>query len=245
LKDRSNACLALNIPMHGFVLFLTKDCDSSWLVSGVAVTIRDIVFQRFRRRCQGSLMKSTQILFVCMGNICRSPTAEGVMRKHIDGLGLSDRIIVDSAGTHDYHVGEAPDPRAQAAARRRGYDLSGLRARQVNISDFERFDLVLAMDFNNLASLQGYCPPSREGKMGLLMPYARTRRSTIVHDPYYRSARDFDLVLDCIEDACKGLLDVLSSGSVDLSWAGRSSHSKLNSHSNAWAFPPRASNSRM
>lgn len=190
-------------------------------------------------------MKAAQILFVCMGNICRSPTAEGVMRKYVDELGLSDRIIVDSAGTHDYHVGEAPDPRAQAAACRRGYDLSGLRARQVNGSDFERFDLVLAMDFNNLASLQAYCPLGCEGKMGLLMPYARTRHSTIVHDPYYRSAKDFDLVLDSIEDACKGLLDVLSSDSVDLSWAGRNLQSKLSAHSNAWAFPPRASDSRM
>lgn len=166
------------------------------------------------------------------------------MRKYIDELGLSERVIVDSAGTHDYHVGEAPDPRAQAAARRRGYDLSGLRARQVDASDFERFDLVLAMDFNNLANLQGVCPAGCESKMGLLMPYARGRKATIVHDPYYRSDRDFDLVLDSIEDACRGLLDSLSGVGVDSSQPLWTAHTKLNVHSNAWAFPPRTSNSR-
>lgn len=166
------------------------------------------------------------------------------MRKYVDELGLSERILVDSAGTHDYHVGEAPDPRAQAAALRRGFDLSGLRARQVNASDFDCFDLVLAMDFNNLANLQDVCPVGCESKMGLLMPYARTRKSTIVHDPYYRSERDFDLVLDSIEDACKGLLEVLSAEEMDLSEPLWRSHTKLNVHSNAWAFPPRASTSR-
>lgn len=188
-------------------------------------------------------MKSTQILFVCMGNICRSPTAEGVMRKYVDELGLSTQIIVDSAGTHDYHVGEAPDPRAQVAAMRRGYDISGLRARQVESEDFERFDLVLAMDFNNLAVLQAWCPPGREQKMGLLMPYARSRRATIVHDPYYRSDRDFDHVLDSIEDACKGLLDAVI---ADCMPCDPSKHLKarLSTHSNAWAFPARMAGSR-
>lgn len=167
------------------------------------------------------------------------------MRKYVDELGMAGQILVDSAGTHDYHLGEAPDPRAQAAARRRGYDLSGLLARKVEASDFERFDLVLAMDFNNLASLQGVCPPECEPKMGLLMPYARGRRATIVHDPYYRSARDFDLVLDSIEDACKGLLEVLSTEAVDVSRPLWKAHTKLNVHSNTWAFPLRASNPRM
>lgn len=189
-------------------------------------------------------MKATQVLFVCMGNICRSPTAEGVMRKYVEDMGLSGRILVDSAGTHDYHVGEAPDPRAQAAARRRGYDLSSLRARQVEVSDFGRFDLVLAMDFNNLANLQGRCPAGYEKKMGLLMPFARARRATIVHDPYYRSAKDFDLVLDSIEDACRGLLDVISSDSDGLRGVGQGIDTQLNVHFNAWAFPPRAANSR-
>jgi protein-tyrosine phosphatase len=156
-------------------------------------------------------MKTLQVLFVCMGNICRSPTAEGVMRKLVDDAGLQGRIIVDSAGTHDYHVNEPPDLRAQVAAQRRGYDLSSLRARQVQIADFERFDLLLAMDFNNMAALQAICPEGFEARIGLLMPYAVNRQSTIVHDPYYRSAKDFRLVLGCIEDGCKGLLHALSS----------------------------------
>lgn len=164
-------------------------------------------------------MKETKILFVCMGNICRSPTAEGVMRALAERAGL-DRLVVDSAGTHDYHLGEPPDPRAQAAARRRGYDLSQLRARQVVFGDFECFDLVLAMDFNNLSTLRDMCPAGAEAKIGLLMPYATNRCSSIVHDPYYRSARDFDLVLDCIEDGCKGLLCTLFPG-VQLSGIAR------------------------
>lgn len=132
------------------------------------------------------------------------------MRKLIDEAGLSRQIIVDSAGTHDYHVNEPPDQRAQAAARRRGYDLSSLRARQVQVADFQRFDLLLAMDFNNMAALQAICPIGAEERVGLLMPYASNRCSSIVHDPYYRSAKDFNLVLDCIEDGCRGLLGVLA-----------------------------------
>ncbi|RZI40973.1 low molecular weight phosphotyrosine protein phosphatase [Herbaspirillum sp. HC18] len=184
-------------------------------------------------------MKAMQVLFVCMGNICRSPTAEAVMRKYVEELGLQGRFVIDSAGTHGYHVGEPPDPRAQFAARRRGYDLSELRARQVEVDDFERFDLVLAMDFNNLASLEGVCPVEHRSKMGLLMPYARHRRATIVHDPYYRSAKDFDLVLDSIEDACRGLVESLSYGGDVASERWPSAHTRLNVHSNAWAFPPR------
>jgi protein-tyrosine phosphatase len=151
-------------------------------------------------------MKTTQVLFVCMGNICRSPTAEGVMRKIVCDAGLQNYILVASAGTHDYHVGQPPDPRAQAAARKRGYDLTALRARQVSPSDFEAFDLLLAMDFNNMAILQDMCPAEHRDKIGLLMSYAMQRRASIVHDPYYRGARDFDLVLDYIEDACIGLV---------------------------------------
>lgn len=159
-------------------------------------------------------MTATQVLFVCMGNICRSPTAEGVMRKLVEDAGLQNRVIVDSAGTHDYHVGAPPDPRAQTAARRRGYDLTALRARQVISADFEIFDLVLAMDFNNLAVLHDVCPSQHRYKVGLLMPYATRRRASIVHDPYYRSAKDFDLVLDCIEDACSGLMQALCCDNV-------------------------------
>lgn len=151
-------------------------------------------------------MRATKILFVCMGNICRSPTAEGVMRAIIHEAGLHDKIIVDSAGTHDYHVGKPPDPRTLAAGRKRGYDLSRLRARTVLPEDFEAFDLLLAMDFNNLEVLQKMCPPDYQAKLGLLMVYAENRAASIVHDPYYRSAKDFDLVLDNIEDACRGLM---------------------------------------
>lgn len=133
------------------------------------------------------------------------------MRKFVVDAGLDDRIIVDSAGTHAYHVGEPPDPRALAAARRRGYDLANLRARQVADSDFETFDLMLAMDFNNIAHLNEVCPLQHRPKVGLLMPYASNRRASIVHDPYYRNAKDFELVLDYIEDACRGLVQVVSS----------------------------------
>jgi protein-tyrosine phosphatase len=156
--------------------------------------------------------EKTSILFVCMGNICRSPTAKGVMRRFIDEAGMQEQFVVDSAGTHDYHVGEPPDPRAQAVALRRGYDLSAFRARQVREEDFTDFDLLLVMDFNNLAAIQDRCPIEHQGKVGLLMPYAVNRCASIVHDPYYRSAKDFDVVLDYIEDACKGLLHTLMEG---------------------------------
>lgn len=161
-------------------------------------------------------MKTTRILFVCMGNICRSPSAEGVMRRFIERAGLQSHLIVDSAGTHGYHVGQPPDPRAQAAARRRGYDLASLRARHIVPSDFEAFDLLLAMDFNNLEVLQGMCPIVHHSKLGLLMTYACESKATIVHDPYYRSAKDFDLVLDYIEDACTGLVRALSRSAATL-----------------------------
>lgn len=133
------------------------------------------------------------------------------MRKLADDAGLSERVIVDSAGTHDYFVGEPPDPRAVAAAQRRGYDLTPLRARQVVPADFEIFDLILAMDFNNIAHLHDTCSLPHRSKIGLLMPYARNRRASIVHDPYNRNTKDFDRVLDYIEDACRGLVQVVSS----------------------------------
>lgn len=155
-------------------------------------------------------MKIVRVLFVCMGNICRSPTAEGVMRHFLEKAGMQDRVMVDSAGTHDYHSGAPPDLRAQMAARRRGYDLSMLRARQIVHSDFERFDSLLAMDFDNLELLQTACPEQYRGKLGLLMQYARRSNAAIVHDPYYRDDKDFDLVLDHIEDACLGLIQSLS-----------------------------------
>ncbi|WP_220809990.1 low molecular weight protein-tyrosine-phosphatase [Noviherbaspirillum aridicola] len=149
------------------------------------------------------------VLFVCMGNICRSPTAEAVMRKYLSDAGLASRVVVDSAGTHDYHVGCPPDPRAQAAARKRGYDLSSLRARQITQADFQQFDLLIGMDFNNLEVLQRLCPPAQKGKLGLLMAYAQRHNATVVHDPYYRGGKDFELVLSYIEDGCMGLMQSL------------------------------------
>lgn len=154
-------------------------------------------------------MKSVAICFVCLGNICRSPTAEGVMRHQVAAAGLDGAIEIDSAGTGDWHVGEAPDARAQQAARARGYDLSALRARQIGDADFERFDFVLAMDGANLAALRKRCPPQYRGKVRLLMEFAGDGSAGDIADPYFGGARGFEQVLDQCEAACRGLLDSL------------------------------------
>jgi protein-tyrosine phosphatase len=146
------------------------------------------------------------ILFVCMGNICRSPTADGVFRQKVADHGLSDLVRVDSAGTHNYHPGEAPDARAQTAAARRGYDLSGLRARQINTADYSACDLILVMDQNNLAVLQDDCPPEHQHKLRLLTEFCRVHKAFVVPDPYYGGTDGFEHVLDLVEDACEGLL---------------------------------------
>jgi len=158
--------------------------------------------------------KRTRILFVCMGNICRSPTAEGVMHKFVQQADLQNQIHVDSAGTHDYYKGAPPDSRAQAAAYKRGYNLAALRARQLEQSDFETFDLLLAMDRNNLALLQSMCPILHRPKVRLLMNYSCNLRSSIIPDPYRHGARKFETVLDYIEDACTGLMKALSHHAV-------------------------------
>jgi protein-tyrosine phosphatase len=147
-----------------------------------------------------------RVLFVCTGNICRSPTAEGVFAKKVADAGLAARIIVDSAGTHGYHVGEPPDARTQRAARARGYDLSTLRARRVEREDFERFDLVLAMDNDNCAFLARLCPPSSGRKLKLMMEYARNAAGREVPDPYGGGPEGFEVVLTMLEDATEGLL---------------------------------------
>jgi len=150
---------------------------------------------------------STAILFVCMGNICRSPTAEGVFRARAQAAGLD--LLIDSAGTHAYHIDNAPDARSTRHAAARGYDLGGQRARQVTPEDFERFDYVLAMDHDNLQVLQRTCPPQHRHKVRLFMEFASHLGSDVVPDPYYGGANGFDTVLDYIEDAADGLIAVL------------------------------------
>jgi protein-tyrosine phosphatase len=146
------------------------------------------------------------VLFVCTGNICRSPTAEGVFRALLEKHSLQDRVLADSAGTHDYHAGEPPDPRASAHALARGFDISGLRARQVTQRDFETFDLVLAMDRGHLRHMARICEPRHRGKLKLFLDFAGVPEAD-VPDPYYGGARGFEEVLDMVEAAARGLLD--------------------------------------
>jgi protein-tyrosine phosphatase len=148
----------------------------------------------------------TKVLFVCMGNICRSPTAEGVFRHLVQSVGMEQEIHIDSAGTHDYHVGGSPDRRAQQAAGRRGYDLSSLRGRQVCPEDFANFDYVLAMDFDNLAILQSICPEQYASRVQLLMEFSEKFDAREVPDPYFGGTQGFEVVLDMVEDAAEGLL---------------------------------------
>jgi protein-tyrosine phosphatase len=153
--------------------------------------------------------KSLAVLFVCTGNICRSPTAEAIFRKIAADAGLGQAILTDSAGTHAYHVGEPPDSRALAAAARRGYDMSGLRARKVERADFDRYDLILAMDGEHRAFLEGLRSPGAEGQVRLMMSYARRFSENDVPDPYYGGPQGFERVLDMLEDAAEGLLETL------------------------------------
>jgi protein-tyrosine phosphatase len=150
-----------------------------------------------------------KVLFVCMGNICRSPTAEGVFRHLLREQGLEGRVEVDSAGTHGYHVGESPDPRTQRAAAARGYDLSDIRARKVAPEDLEYFDLVLAMDQNNMEVLRRMCPPELASRLQLFMNYAKNFDDDEVPDPFYGLGHGFDLVIDMVEDASSGLIKAL------------------------------------
>ena len=145
---------------------------------------------------------------VCLGNICRSPTAQGVFEKAIENRGLGDVINVDSAGTGDWHLGQPPDPRSVAAAAARGYDLSTQRARQVTDDDFERFDWILAMDSNNLRDLMKRCPTTAEHKLQLFLSFAGSEHES-VPDPYYSGDKGFELVLDLVEVASDNLLSHL------------------------------------
>lgn len=157
---------------------------------------------------------SYKILLVCMGNICRSPTAHGVLRHRLHQAHLSGVVTVDSAGTHSYHVDAPPDARSQVHAQRRGYDLSDLRARQVMDDDFADADLILAMDWDNLALLQAECPPQHQLKLRRFAEFFKTSPQTVVPDPYYGGADGFDVVLDLVEDGCTGLLQHLASAPV-------------------------------
>jgi protein-tyrosine phosphatase len=154
-----------------------------------------------------------KVLFVCMGNICRSPTAEGVFRTKVQEAGLEREIQIDSAGTLGAHAGSAPDSRAQEAALGRGYDLSDLRARQVNVFDFNVFDYILAMDRDNLHSLLKLSPPEHKHKVKLFLSYSRRFPNLEVPDPYYGGRQGFQQVLDMVEDAAQGLLNTIRSPS--------------------------------
>jgi len=149
-------------------------------------------------------MSQISVLFVCMGNICRSPTAEGVFTKLVNDLGTSDRFHIDSAGTHAYHVGEKPDTRAQQTARQRGIDLSFIRARKVASSDFEEFDYILAMDSDNYHLLLDACPEHLQHKVKLFLEYAPDRVERDVPDPYYGGQNGFEHVFDLVADASEG-----------------------------------------
>lgn len=151
------------------------------------------------------------VLFVCLGNICRSPTAHGVFLARLEQYDLTAFIEVDSAGTAAWHIGSAPDPRASAEAAGAGYDLSDLRARQVHESDFARFDYILAMDNENLEALNALCPPDYAGHLGLLLEFAPHQRLAEVPDPYYQGDEGFTEVLALIESASDGLLQQICS----------------------------------
>jgi protein-tyrosine phosphatase len=146
------------------------------------------------------------VLFVCLGNICRSPTAHGVFQGLVDQAGLRDKIIVDSAATSDWHAGKSPDSRSMAHAHQRGYDLSSLRARQIIRSDFEQFDYIFGMDQSNMDNMHPLCPNDYRGHFELFLNFADTADCSEVPDPYCRGEDGFELVLDLVEEASRNLL---------------------------------------
>lgn len=155
-----------------------------------------------------------RVLMVCMGNICRSPTAEAVLRQRLAQAGLADRVEVDSAGTHAYHLGGPPDARSREAGERRGYELAHLRARKVDAADFAGFDLLLAMDWDNLALLEAECPAELRRRLRRLAEFIPAGHALagaqVVPDPYYGGPAGFEHVLDLVEAACDGLVTALS-----------------------------------
>lgn len=153
---------------------------------------------------------AVKVLFVCMGNICRSPMAEGVFRKAVRDAGLESQIEADSAGTHAYHIGSPPDPRAQLAVRQRGVEISNLRGRKVEDVDFERFDYILAMDGDNVSRLMQRAPARHQAKIRRLLAFSRKYPNLDVVDPYYGGPQGFEENLDMIEDAVQGLIREIS-----------------------------------
>ena len=152
-------------------------------------------------------MSKVAVLVVCTGNICRSPTGEGVLRHLAEKRGLAGRVEIRSAGTHDYHVGQGPDPRTVKHAKKRGYDLASLRASQVSREDFERCDYILAMDRGHLRILRGLAPPGARARLGLFLEASARWKGEDVPDPYYGGVEGFDLVLDMVEEAAERWLD--------------------------------------
>lgn len=152
-------------------------------------------------------MNKIKVLFVCMGNICRSPTAEGVFNKLLQDEQALDLFEIDSAGTHAYHIGESPDDRAQETARKRGIDLSYIRGRKFDVSDFEDFDYILAMDTSNYKILMQACPPHLQHKVKRFLDYAPQRKERDVPDPYYGGDNGFEHVFDLVADASRGFYD--------------------------------------
>lgn len=152
-------------------------------------------------------MTKASVLFVCLGNICRSPTAHGVFQHFVENSEVKDRVEVDSCGTGDWHIGHAPDARAASEALKRGYDLSPLRARQVTAQDFELFDYILAMDHQNLSDLQAMSPPGYAGRLCLFLDYLPGGDIREVPDPYYGGDAGFTQVLDLVELASQALLE--------------------------------------
>jgi protein-tyrosine phosphatase len=157
-------------------------------------------------------MEKYRVLMVCMGNVCRSPAAEAIVRSLGKKAGLSRFLEVDSAGTHAYHDGERPDSRMCKAAARRSLDLTGLRARRLTSADFVRFDRILAMDRRNLEYMRNKCPPGLHDKLGLFMDYAPEAGDDEIPDPYYGNAEGFERVLDLCEAAGRGLIDAIGKG---------------------------------
>ena len=154
-------------------------------------------------------MKTVKILFVCMGNICRSPTAHGVFEHLVNTENLSNNFEIDSAGTHAYHVGSKPDKRAQNTATQKGVDLSYIRGRQVRDADFEHYDYILAMDNDNYYNLRKVCPDEYQSKISLFLDYAPNHPLDEVPDPYYGGIKGFDNVFDMVDIASKGLLEMI------------------------------------